>query len=145
MNTGRDWIQAMTASKDVDEFLHKFGLNYKGPRRMLPPSLSTHRIAHMTEELEEYITASSKEEKLDALIDLVYLAVGTALLHGFDFDGAWKEVHKANMEKVRGYNPDQRKLGIVRHSQTPTWLYLHLCSLGRWQDQVFNLRAPLIG
>ena len=92
----------MTASKDVDEFLHKFGLNYKGPRRMLPPSLSTHRIAHMTEELEEYITASSREEKLDALIDLVYLAVGTALLHGFDFDGAWKEVHKANMEKVRG-------------------------------------------
>ena len=114
MNTGRDWIQAMTVDRDVDEFLQKFGLSYKGPRRMLPPSLSTHRIAHMTEELEEYITASSREEKLDALIDLVYLAVGTALLHGFDFDGAWKEVHKANMEKVRGYNPDQRKLGIVK-------------------------------
>ena len=61
----------MTVDRDVDEFLHKFGLSYKGPRRMLPPSLSTHRIAHMTEELEEYITASSREEKLDALIYLV--------------------------------------------------------------------------
>ena len=104
----------MKIDRDVQEFLEKFGLNYEGPRRLLPPPLGSSRTAHMEEELREYIEADSKEEKLDALVDLVYLAIGTALLHGFDFNGAWKAVHEANMQKIRGYNPDQHKLGVVK-------------------------------
>lgn len=37
---------------------------------------------------------------LDALVDLVYVALGTAHIHGFNFSEAWKRVHEANMKKV---------------------------------------------
>lgn len=37
---------------------------------------------------------------LDALVDLAYVAIGTAHLHGFDFRAAWYRVHRANMRKV---------------------------------------------
>jgi predicted HAD superfamily Cof-like phosphohydrolase len=41
------------------------------------------------------------EKQLDGLVDLVYVALGTSLFHGFDFDTAFDEVHEANMRKVR--------------------------------------------
>ncbi len=41
------------------------------------------------------------EIQFDSLIDLVYVAVGTAYLHGTDFDEGWRRVHEANMAKVR--------------------------------------------
>jgi len=41
------------------------------------------------------------EQQLDALVDLVYVALGTAVLSGFDFEEAWRRVHRANMLKVK--------------------------------------------
>jgi predicted HAD superfamily Cof-like phosphohydrolase len=40
------------------------------------------------------------EGVLDGLVDLVYVALGTALNFGLDFDEAWDRVQQANMEKV---------------------------------------------
>jgi predicted HAD superfamily Cof-like phosphohydrolase len=45
------------------------------------------------------------EGQFDALIDLVYFALGRAYLHGFPFAEGWKRVHSKNMEKRRA-NPD---------------------------------------
>lgn len=45
--------------------------------------------------------AKNLEEQFDALIDLTYVAIGTAYLHGVDFDEGWRRVHEANMKKVR--------------------------------------------
>jgi predicted HAD superfamily Cof-like phosphohydrolase len=44
---------------------------------------------------------SHMAQALDGLVDLVYVALGTAYLHGFDFREAWRRVHFANMNKVR--------------------------------------------
>lgn len=44
------------------------------------------------------------EQQFDGLIDLTYVALGTAYLHGFQFDEGWKRVHAANMSKVRVEN-----------------------------------------
>lgn len=41
-------------------------------------------------------------ESLDALVDLAWIAIGTAHFHHFPFDEAWAEVRRANMEKERG-------------------------------------------
>lgn len=50
------------------------------------------------------------EQQLDALVDLVYVALGTAALQGFDFEEAWRRVHASNMLKTRhsSTNPGKR-------------------------------------
>jgi predicted HAD superfamily Cof-like phosphohydrolase len=58
----------------------------------------------MQEELDEYSSARSDSNlagQLDALVDILYVAIGTAYQHGFDLAEAWRRVHEANMQKVR--------------------------------------------
>jgi predicted HAD superfamily Cof-like phosphohydrolase len=100
---------------DIIQFHEKFALTYDGPPRALPDDLLSFRYQFMHEELSEYDSASAVDviqeegvgpaadlaKQLDALVDLVYVALGTAYLHGFDFDEAWRRVHEANMKKVR--------------------------------------------
>ena len=38
----------------------------------------------------------------DALVDLVYFAIGTAIMLGLPFEELWNDAHRANMTKVRG-------------------------------------------
>lgn len=92
--------------RDIVEFHDKFGLLYYDLPRELPEDLRDFRINFMKEELTEYINAKTKEDMLDALVDLCYVALGTAQLHGFNFNEAWKRVHAANMAKVRA--PSER-------------------------------------
>lgn len=89
---------------DIRKFHEKFSLTYSGPPRDLPNDLSMFRIKFLNEEVDEYDEASADEDRarqLDALVDIVYVALGTAYLHGFDFAEAWRRVHEANMQKVR--------------------------------------------
>jgi predicted HAD superfamily Cof-like phosphohydrolase len=111
----------MSYAKDVREFHQKFGIGYRGKPRALKPSLQKFRNKCHLEELREYRDAVAAlelavkgkvqsfddevafqlENALDAIVDTVYFLIGTADLHGFDFDAAWKRVHAANMAKVR--------------------------------------------
>ena len=91
--------------QDIKNFMEKFGIDYDGFPRELPGDLSKFRIDFMQEELLEYELASEVgdiEGQFDALIDLVYVAIGTAHFHGFPFTEGWDLVHAANMTKVRG-------------------------------------------
>jgi predicted HAD superfamily Cof-like phosphohydrolase len=93
---------------DIAQFHHKFGLAYQGAPRFLDEDTQEHRILTLDEELREYaeaIVAKDLEKQFDALIDLVYFALGTAHLHGFPFREGWVRVHDANMRKVRA-KPD---------------------------------------
>lgn len=45
----------------------------------------------------------------DGLIDLVYVALGTAHLHGFPWDALFDEVQRANMSKVRATHAEQSR------------------------------------
>jgi predicted HAD superfamily Cof-like phosphohydrolase len=38
----------------------------------------------------------------DALVDLVYVVLGTAAMMGLPWDKLWDDVHRANMTKVKG-------------------------------------------
>jgi predicted HAD superfamily Cof-like phosphohydrolase len=89
---------------DIKEFHEKFELDYKGKPRELDNAVAMFRIKFMEEELKEYISATlanDLEGQLDALVDLVYVALGTAYLQGLPFQAAWDEVHACNMRKVK--------------------------------------------
>jgi Phosphoribosyl-ATP pyrophosphohydrolase len=104
--------------RDIQRFHEKFELpptDDHGHR--LPDDLLKFRIKCLYEEVQEYVDAvggsyccpdididGSKfdaELALDSLVDLAYFCLGTAYLHGFNFDAAWQRVHEANMKKVR--------------------------------------------
>ena len=106
---------------DIEEFHKKYGLEYSGKARVLPAHLAKFREKFIREEYNEYLKAvhAAKEElrgktlsfddevafnlehAFDALVDLCYIVMGTAYLHGFDFREGWRRVHEANMRKVR--------------------------------------------
>jgi predicted HAD superfamily Cof-like phosphohydrolase len=76
--------------------------------------MARYRIEFMQEEWSEYVDGDAVDnlhDMFDALIDLVYVALGTAYLHGFDFDEGWARVHAANMKKVRAETDEQSKRG----------------------------------
>ncbi len=90
--------------RDVDDFHRKFLLGYAGRPRMLREDIMGARYDHLYEEVAELlkgICEKDKEQVLDALVDIVYVALGTSNLMGFDFELAWDRVHAANMKKVR--------------------------------------------
>lgn len=69
------------------------------------------RMRLMTEELNELYTAMTEEvcavKTADALADLIYVVVGTALEFGIPLHAVWEEVQRANMSKL---GPDGKAL-----------------------------------
>lgn len=96
---------------DIVAFHEKFGLAYPYLPRNLPEDLNRFRMDFMHEELFEYSQAWKMADKLDALVDLAYVVLGTAYLHGFNFEEAWRRVHEANMKKVRAERSEDSKRG----------------------------------
>lgn len=105
--------------KDIKEFHEKFGLEYDGPPRSLNEELASFRARFLAEETAEYEshatgdTLADKVGVIDAMVDLVYVALGTVYLHGMSgqFDEAWRRVHSANMQKVRAVSASESKRG----------------------------------
>lgn len=93
----------------VSEFQKKFGHEKPGKPCTLSDEMDKLKRKHMAEELKEYADAICLEGCLDALVDLVYVALGTAYMHGFDFNEAFRRVHEANMRKERATRPEQSK------------------------------------
>jgi predicted HAD superfamily Cof-like phosphohydrolase len=139
----RNVLDALTMGQsyyqDIYDFHEKFKLAYDGPPRGLDLDLSIFRTNFMAEELLEYAGLYrpvlidlikkclsdpdfeiarkhvSLEDKLDALVDLVYVVLGTAHMHGFDFDEAWRRVHEANMGKVRARRDEESSRGSAKY------------------------------
>lgn len=91
--------------KDIDNFHKKYGFE-KNEKVNIPDNneLINFRTAFLMEELAEYTNAITKKDTagaLDALVDIVYIALGTAWLFNLPFEKAWNEVQKANMSKIR--------------------------------------------
>jgi predicted HAD superfamily Cof-like phosphohydrolase len=91
--------------KDIDNFHKKYGFE-KNEKIDIPSNseLINFRTAFLMEELAEYTNAITKKDAagaLDALVDIVYIALGTAWLFNLPFEKAWNEVQKANMSKIR--------------------------------------------
>lgn len=113
---------------DVYRFHEKFGIGYTGPPRNLPgrvplnaisllsrvvaearanpdpEDIARFRVGFLAEELLEYVVALDAGDLVkafDALLDLVYVACGNAVFHGFPMNHGWEAVQAANMTKER--------------------------------------------
>jgi predicted HAD superfamily Cof-like phosphohydrolase len=97
----------MSDYTDVGHFHRKFGLDTSddqpGPC-IVTEELYEFRRKFMQEELDEFIEGweNGDEAKMaDSLVDLVYVALGTAHLFGYPWQDLWNEVQRANMEKTK--------------------------------------------
>lgn len=118
----------MSNYDDVYDFHQKYSLlNGVKPRQLTRRKLAE-RAEFLMEELDEFMKASGLQllltethplhhrvevsirddwkqdigEQADALIDLVYVAMGTAVMMGLPWQALWDDVQRANMSKVRG-------------------------------------------
>jgi predicted HAD superfamily Cof-like phosphohydrolase len=52
------------------------------------------------EEVQELEDSTTREDDVDALIDILVVTIGALHSIGVDTEGAWKEVHGSNMAKI---------------------------------------------
>lgn len=93
---------------DVGAFHAKFNLPACPAQRpgIADARVMKYRENFLREEIDEYreawVQGDSYEDAVDALVDLVYVALGTLHFMGAPFDEHWREVQRANMDKVKG-------------------------------------------
>lgn len=89
----------------VRDFHDAMGLPaYSWPARLAPDQAEL-RASLSNEEADELDTAliqGNRVEAIDAICDLIYVALGTALEMGIDVAPFFEEVHRSNMAKVGG-------------------------------------------
>lgn len=95
--------------QDMDNFLDKFKFKETFTKDKL--SMRHSFLQEELDELKQAIQEDNKVEIIDALVDIVYIALGTSNLMGFDFYKHWEAVHTANMSKERGIKPGREFTG----------------------------------
>ena len=100
----------------VGEFHRKFDLPHAGETapRLLSEQEAKFRFTFLMEETTELFEAHAEGDIAgcaDALVDLVYVALGTAHMMGVPFDDVFAEVQRANMTKQRAQSADESKRG----------------------------------
>lgn len=122
---------------DVRMFHQKFGMLDSATPTHLTKRKLTERIKFLQEELNEFaegcgldneyhkstesmeIVDSGADQDLaaqaDALVDLVYVALGTASMMGLPWIELWEDVQRANLSKVRGVKPTRNnKVDVIK-------------------------------
>lgn len=94
-----------TLSEDVRAFQEALNLVHRDTPQILPPDDYARRMRLILEELAELSKAHAARDLpgfADALADLVWVTIGTAVEAGIPFDAVWCEVRAANMAKAGG-------------------------------------------
>lgn len=93
-----------TAVEKVTEFHLAYGQAAPDKAIPLPDDILMLRVRLIGEEFSEYREAAFRGDLVeiaDALADLAYVVVGTAVAHGLvRFDEIFAEVHRSNMSKL---------------------------------------------
>ncbi len=87
---------------DVVAFHEKYKVPCAAQPSLLDEITTAYRVNFMQEELNEFLSSYNQNDLegcADALVDLVYVAMGTAVIMGLPWEQLWKEVQRANMEK----------------------------------------------
>ncbi|MCX4883987.1 MULTISPECIES: MazG nucleotide pyrophosphohydrolase domain-containing protein [unclassified Streptomyces] len=87
----------------VRQFHLAVGLAVRGTPTEVSPALAAHRGQLLEEEAAEVaeVSVTGPLDKLaHELADVVYVAYGTALVHGVDLDAVIAEIHRSNMTKL---------------------------------------------
>lgn len=120
--------QMNTHAMDVKDFNKKFGLMIHDKPTHLTTRKLRERIEFMYEELREFEDSAQAvdtvvngeavyqdmEGMADALVDLVYVAIGTAVMMGLPWQQLWDDVHRANMAKVLGATKRNHRVDLMK-------------------------------
>jgi hypothetical protein len=85
----------------------------------------------MLEELESSLGSKTAVEQIDALLDLIYVALGAVCEMGINPDPLFRIIHEANMQKVQGGRPLQDENGKVQKPEG-------------WQDPTQALQEEIL-
>ena len=84
----------------VAEFHRRFGHPVADRPRLLKSPRSDVRVAWMREEIDEFVESKDVVDQADAMIDLIYFALGTLVEMGVRPGPLFDIVHGANMAKL---------------------------------------------
>lgn len=105
----------MSMWRTIVEFHKKFIPDAQQEKAsLLRNDLMSFRINFLKEELcelEKAVNENNLEEVFDALIDLTYVAMGTAWMMNLPWEEGWLEVHSSNMRKIKAEDASQSKRG----------------------------------
>lgn len=135
--------------KDLNDMHAKYGFHAR-VAKMTPTELKEmleFRWRFLSEELTEMANAighGDAEGVVDALVDLVVVAVGTLDLYGVDGPKAWRAVHEANMNKEPGIKASRpNKLGLPDLIKPPGWVAPdHEGNHGRLDEAAQQMELP---
>tara|TARA_R110000824_G_scaffold167181_6_gene343984 strand:+ start:5477 stop:5905 length:429 start_codon:yes stop_codon:yes gene_type:complete len=126
----------MSNFDDVGRFHKKFGLPFSPPidsiaddERKTPKWLDVEtqmfRVRFIKEELDELENAYINKDLTqvaDALVDIVYVAMGTAHLHNLPWEELWNEVQQTNLAKQRVSSlKDSKRMSIFDVVKPKNW------------------------
>ena len=100
------------AQRQVLEFHEAFDLSRADKPTVGDMKLANERFRLIREELEEYVDATSTGDLIgvaDAIGDMAYVVLGTAVAHGIDLEPVFEAIHESNMLKVGGYRDEHGK------------------------------------
>lgn len=100
--------------EDIKDFHKMFSLPQNELPSVLNKELYDFRYRFMYEELGEFEDAHDRGDVVkafDALLDLVYVAMGTAYMMNVPWDEGWSHVQYANMTKKRAEKVGDSKRG----------------------------------
>ncbi len=134
----RDWL------RDVESMhARHFGDLQKVVREMpleTRKAFLDFRIDFLQEELDEMREESrTAEDVVDALVDLVVVALGTMDAFGVGGREAWRRVHEANMAKVAGSNGNRpNRFGLPDLIKPKNWVPPDHTGLTGLLTEIFN-------
>ena len=86
--------------EQVKQFHLSFGHPAKDKPTFMDADRAKKRYCWMLEEIDEFLEADEIVEQADAMIDLIYFALGTLVEMGVKPDELFDIVHGANMSKL---------------------------------------------
>ena len=106
----------------VKEFHQRFDHLVNDAPTLLTDEQRRERYWFMYEELQEFLNSSSVVDQADAMIDLIYFALGTLVNMGVEPDGLFDIVHEANMSKLWPDGKPRWREGDGKVLKPPTWV-----------------------
>lgn len=133
----------MTNSDDVKAFQRKFMVPMAEAPSLLDKDTLDFRIGFLREELQEFEESAGRDDlegMADALVDIVYIALGTAHMMGLPWQRLWDSVQEANMAKrmAKPDGSDSKRGSPLDVVKPPGWVGPDHRHLGHKPYPLFN-------
>lgn len=93
-------MNLQNAQNKVKEFHTAFGHPVADKPQMIDSERQKKRHSWLIEEVNELLEANTIEDVADAIGDVIYIALGTAVENGIDIEPVFNIIHEANMSKL---------------------------------------------